>query len=766
MTSHKKQNKFIDLKINGRLFPSWILANFKKYKLDNIFQTDSDACNSKDLKLELTAYQKFISSYLDYKSPFKDILLYHGLGSGKTRTTINVYNILYNYTPGWNVFILLKAILEKMNWKDEIEKWLQKEDLEDRKGNIYFIHYDSPIAHKQFLEVMSKVDRSKKSLFIIEESQNFIRNVYSNINSREGQRAKVIYDYIIEKKNTDDVRVVLLSGTPAINSPFELALTFNLLRPGIFPNDEVSFNKWFVSTGQYKRLRPEMKNVFQRRIMGLVSYYVGATPDRFASKKVAFIDVPMHPYQSDVYKHFEEIEDAMRKKQKNVGSKSQESYRTTTRQACNFVFPHLSQRVTGELRPRPKSFKISDKLAEKLQSGSKDTLLKDQEKKYIQALQVYITELDEFFQSKHNDDLKNKYTLAEDMKVFQEKYNNNFNEFLEKEKKKSSLFQEMSKCSNKMLCIIFHIFLSKGPVIVYSNYVLMEGLEVFKVYLKYFGFNYYLDKKTNDYFRYAEIRGEVSGEKIDREDAIKKFNLKDNVYGKEIKIILISPAGAEGLNLFSVRQVHIMEPYWNEARIEQMIGRGIRQCSHKYLPIEERHVDVYRYKSVRKNGKETTDQYIEFVARNKASYIESFLEATKEVAVDCELFKGHNMLNQSYQCFQFDSQSLLDKNIGPAYKQDIKDDIKISRGLNSTKSKIVRIKALKINAVKLLSNPSDESPKYSKPEQYLYHSETGHVYDMELHFLVGSVSKDENNAPNKLDKDTYIIDQLVPIPQF
>ena len=229
MISNKKQNKFIDLKINGRLFPSWVLSNFKKYKLEKIFQTDEDPCKDSSLKLELTKYQQFVSSFLDYRSPFKDVLLYHGLGSGKTRSAIQVYNVLYNYTPGWNVFILLKAILENMNWKDEIEKWLQKDDNEYRRNNIYFIHYDSPIAHKQFLEVMSKVDHSKKSLFIIEESQNFIRNVYSNINSREGQRAKVIYDYIIDKKTSDDVRVILLSGTPAINSPFELALTFNLL---------------------------------------------------------------------------------------------------------------------------------------------------------------------------------------------------------------------------------------------------------------------------------------------------------------------------------------------------------------------------------------------------------------------------------------------------------------------------------------------------------------------------------------------------------
>jgi SNF2 family DNA or RNA helicase len=71
---------------------------------------------------------------------------------------------------------------------------------------------------------------------------------------------------------------------------------------------------------------------------------------------------------------------------------------------------------------------------------------------------------------------------------------------------------------------------------------------------------------------------------------------------------MISPAGAEGINLRNVRQVHIMEPYWNEVRIEQVIGRAIRQCIHKDLPMEERNVDVFRYKMIRKSKKETSDE--------------------------------------------------------------------------------------------------------------------------------------------------------------
>ena len=106
---------------------------------------------------------------------------------------------------------------------------------------------------------------------------------------------------------------------------------------------------------------------------------------------------------------------------------------------------------------------------------------------------------------------------------------------------------------------------------------------------------------------------------------------------------MISPAGSEGLNLRNVRQVHILEPYWNEVRITQIVGRAIRQCSHEELPMKDRHVQVYRYKSIRSKGdKWTTDQHIENVARSKDGLIQSFLDAVKEVAIDCALFRNHN----------------------------------------------------------------------------------------------------------------------------
>ncbi len=75
------------------------------------------------------------------------------------------------------------------------------------------------------------------------------------------------------------------------------------------------------------------------------------------------------------------------------------------------------------------------------------------------------------------------------------------------------------------------------------------------------------------------------------------FNHTKNVRGEYIQLILISSSGAEGISLTCVRQVHIMEPYWNYIRVDQVFGRAIRMMSHMNpdLPEEERNVEQYLY---------------------------------------------------------------------------------------------------------------------------------------------------------------------------
>lgn len=777
-TGFKKSEQYINLKLNGRLFPTWILANFNRYKLPEIFLDNSDPCNDAKIGGELRKYQEFLGKYLDYNSPYRDILIYHGLGSGKTRSAINIYNVLYNYSPDWNVFILLKATLKESTWVKELESWLQKDEKEFRKANIEFISYDAPNADKMFLEKVKNADSAKKSLYIIDEAHNFINNVYTNLSSKQGRRALTIYEHIIQdKKDNEGVRVILISGSPAINIPFELGLMFNLLRPDLFPKSESQFNQTYVSTDLYPIINPATKNNFQRRIMGLVSHYIGSTPDYYAKKTVNYVDVPMSEYQEYIYKHYEEIEEKIARKSK---SRSSGNYKSYTRQSCNFVFPVMAQGMSGETRPRPRDFKVNETEIELFTKGKVDDKEKEKYYKvseYLLKTEEFVNAFDSYLKKKLDEDIKNKHTLVDDIKKFKELTGGvfeieDYTNFINSSDKKSELLIALHTSSAKMTYMIFNIMNSPGPVLVYSNYVVMEGLQIFKIYLKYLGFTLYINREQgDDGYRYMEYHGGIDPQ--ERRKILEVFNRSENKTGDVSKIIMISPAGAEGISLNNVRQVHLMEPYWHEVRMTQMIGRAIRQCSHKNLPLEDRIVTVFRYKSIRNSSgdKWTTDQYIEDAARAKDGLIQSFLDAMKEASVDCVLNKTHNTLVGDYRCFQFEEKSLFDDHIGPAYKDDIYDDLKLDNGSNSKNSRVKRIKIIKIKAVQQLisdeeneSEPRPKEERYTQPKDYWFNPDSLVVYDFDLQFPIGKVGTDDDNMPIKMDTDVYVITKMIPIP--
>jgi len=774
----KYSKKDIILEENGRVFPLWIMQNFKKYILPEIIRKEGeDPCNEK-LSDELTLYQKFVGSYLDYRSLFKDLLVYHGLGSGKTVTMINVYNILYNYTPKWNVFLIIPAALRNDPWLKDIKKWLTNENYDLRFANLTFVHYDSPIADRDFLDKIKKADNSKPFLFVIEECHRFINNVYNNISSKKGKRAQIIYDYIQqEKKDNNNTRIMLLSATPAVNNPFEFALIFNLLRPGSFPTSEAIFSQIYISSSNFASLNEDNKNMFQRRIMGLVSYYLGATPDKYATKVTHYVNIPMNKYFEEVYNFYEKIEEEKEKIRRRMSrgkvGNDNSTYSSYTRQSCNFVFPEISDEIDGEKRPRPGKFRIKDSEADIIEMSQdeekKRQLLKANKElaEYVKATKKFINGLIEYFKEIHRKDKETKHTIQDDIKTFKTKYDSSFTKFNTEEKDKSKLFDALYTSSPKMITIIFNILKSKGPVLIYSNYVEMEGLQILKIYLQFFGFidfsiepNINFDKENDhDYFRYVEYHGSVN--KDQRETNKKVFNNPLNLHGKIAKIIMISPAGSEGINLYNVRQVHILEPFWNEVRIEQVVGRAVRQCHHAALPLDERRVDVFRYKMIRTVKKETTDEKLENISRKKNNLLLSFLEAIKESAVDCELFKSHNMMGSKYRCFQFNEESLLEDPVGPAFNDKIDYDQKINNGLNSRDSSIIKVKVRKINAVHRISDNI-----YSTVKNYWYYEKTHIIYDYELNYPIGKIQLDDDSNPIKIDNQTYLIDRLINIPEF
>jgi predicted NAD-dependent protein-ADP-ribosyltransferase YbiA (DUF1768 family) len=79
---------------------------------------------------------------------------------------------------------------------------------------------------------------------------------------------------------------------------------------------------------------------------------------------------------------------------------------------------------------------------------------------------------------------------------------------------------------------------------------------------------------------------------------VDEMKYTDNKTGQLCRVFCITSAGAEGISLKNVRGVHIMEPYWNDVRLKQVKGRAIRIGSHLELEESQRNVVIYTYLSV------------------------------------------------------------------------------------------------------------------------------------------------------------------------
>jgi SNF2 family DNA or RNA helicase len=114
--------------------------------------------------------------------------------------------------------------------------------------------------------------------------------------------------------------------------------------------------------------------------------------------------------------------------------------------------------------------------------------------------------------------------------------------------------------------------IKKQQTIIFTNWIEF-GVDIIKHILN-----------TND-IKFKVISGDTI--KYDRDENVKKYNT-----GK-IQVLLITRAGSEGLDLKNTKNVVILDPVWNPAGMEQIIGRAIRYNSHESLSPEKRHVDIW-----------------------------------------------------------------------------------------------------------------------------------------------------------------------------
>ena len=148
-----------------------------------------------------------------------------------------------------------------------------------------------------------------------------------------------------------------------------------------------------------------------------------------------------------------------------------------------------------------------------------------------------------------------------------------------------------------------------GKILFYSDFRSDGGSEAFELVLRSNGYEKFdsKDPQKDKGKRYTFITGAEGNE----ERSVNKeyFNDEKNKYGEYIQIMIISSAGAEGISLTCVRQVHVLEPFWNYVRIDQVLGRAVRMKSHLDLPKEERNVEQYLYISTLPKGSNLEDVY-------------------------------------------------------------------------------------------------------------------------------------------------------------
>lgn len=329
--------------IKDKNFYKKINKKFNKFKIRKTNKTYDDWCYPKKYTLQMP--QQFLSNFMNPNSPYCGLLVYHGIGSGKTCTSIqicekfkkekkiiyvlpaslrgNFRNELRSYCTS-NTYITEKEreTLSKLNPTDK--KYIEIMNKTDERIDEYYEIY----SYNKFVELLkSNSLKLKNTLLVLDEIQNGVSidgNIYWTLKNAIDNAPK-------------DLRVVLLSATPMYDKPSELALTLNLLRlPKEMPTGR-DFYKTFIKATKKQdgTISYKMKNgdLFKSYIKGYISYYLGAPSFVFPKTRIKQVDVEMSDFQYSVYRKINKYEETYENELTN-------DFYIGTRMISNIVYPN------------------------------------------------------------------------------------------------------------------------------------------------------------------------------------------------------------------------------------------------------------------------------------------------------------------------------------------------------------------------------------------------------------------------------------------
>lgn len=504
-------------------------------------------------------------------------------------------------------------------------------------------------------------------LIIIDE----VHNIKSDTTTELKEVPPVLNAILKYGKNN---KLVLMSATPMYNSPIEIIYIMNLL----LINDKCKTIKKSDIFDNNNNITESGRKLLGEISKGYVSYLRGSNPIKFPFR-INSLDSVVPNVNYDIYNN-------------NIPDKIK-----YLKLVCNEMSITQSNYYYNLLKKKTKKY---NKLNE-----NGDNELED-EKNFGALISltfagniIYPTSNNNFVYSKegfHNSDngkgafINNEYKNKKS-KYYSYSYQSHciFNKNTEKE----ITFLDLSKLGNyseKYKYIINKVINSKGIIFISSEYknggilplalaLEQNGIQRYTIegenqLLNYtpnkkgYGgkskpIDYYYGKNINDKIfkkssnkikfipaKYVLLTGDKNMQKIDINTVRKIVNDPDNIYGKNIKIILGTRVTSEGVDFKYIRQIHVLEPWYNLSKIEQIIGRGIRNCSHYILNKEERNVEVFLHSiifnsSTKYSNIETIDLRNYRISENKDIKIKDVEDVIIKNAVDCSLNKEGNIFN-------------------------------------------------------------------------------------------------------------------------
>lgn len=671
-----EDKNFLEKIFKMRQFYYYKIPERKKLEnYDEIKKYRDDVCTG---EFKFREQQNFLTNFMSPQTPFKGILVFHGVGTGKTCSSIAIAEQFKDIVRKYNtkVYVLVGGPNIKENFKGELlfctgETYLKnKDDIDnDKKGALnaasqfykimsYKTFYKKVLGEKivdksgdkkeykktdkgkfEREQVIDKITHMNNSVLIVDEAHNLSGNEYG----------KALHKII---KKSHNLKVILLTATPMKNLGDDIIEMLNFLRPR---NDPIKREKIFTTDKNYEMdLRPTGAEYLKNKAKGYVSFFRGSVPYTFADRvdmgKVpdellftSVIKCYMLPFQLEAYKKTKKVEDFLDK-----GSSA----------AANFVFPIFdsNKKITGTY-----SIDGMAQVINQINSYGIEYHSAINKKFFDNRVQKF--DLNKIIYESSRENLTGSIMKIENLKFFSIKF-----------------FTALTNLNNL-------INENVGTAFVYCNLVKI-GVNLFHEILIQNGYlefrenpdEYSIQETTIDYltgktFYQMKIDGKehefkpatflsITGEtdegdaenaQEEKQKIIKKYyNNISNIDGSRLKIILGSKVMNEGITLENVSEVHILDVHYNLGKVEQVIGRAVRECKH-YNSISDDNkfpeVKIYRY-VVSLENELSSEELLYQKAEKKFLTVKKVERILKEVSVDCPLLYNKNVFPEDIEKYK------------------------------------------------------------------------------------------------------------------